>query len=64
MPLIKNNPILLDAKHVLMQKIAQTEHIKLMHVGAQALRYNLREKFWILRIRNLTRKVVRECFLF
>lgn len=42
-----------------MQKIAQNEPVKLVHVGA--LLYNLREKFWILRVRNLTRKVVREC---
>lgn len=41
--------------------IAQQEHLISLHAGPQLLLANLRQKYWPIDGRNLTRKIVRNC---
>ncbi|XP_072400964.1 uncharacterized protein [Diabrotica undecimpunctata] len=57
----KKHPIVLPSKHHLTKLIARHEHLKLLHIGPQALLASLRENYWPISGRNLVRKIVRDC---
>ncbi|XP_072392311.1 uncharacterized protein [Diabrotica undecimpunctata] len=57
----KKHPIVLPSKHHLTILIARHEHLKLLHIGPQALLASLRENYWPISGRNLVRKIVRDC---
>ena len=57
----KKNPILLHADHHITKILLTYEHQRLMHVGPQALLAIVREKFWVIKGRNLARIVTKRC---
>lgn len=57
----KKHPILLCSKHRLTLLLFVSEHKRLMHAGSQLLLYNLRECWWTIGARNLSKKVVHQC---
>ena len=56
-----NFPILLPAKHSLVNLLIRQYHKDNCHAGAQFLLSKLREKFWILRSRKTVTRVIRQC---
>ncbi|XP_011858366.1 PREDICTED: uncharacterized protein LOC105555927 [Vollenhovia emeryi] len=57
----KKHPIVLSAKHRFTKLLLIDEHVRLLHAAPQALLASIREKFWIIGGRNLTKKVVHDC---
>ena len=57
----QRHPILLPADHHLSKLIMQDLHIKSFHGGAERVLAESRQKFWIVRGRNLAKKIIREC---
>lgn len=57
----KKHPVILPSNDILSCLIARHEHIRLMHIGSQALLASLRERFWPLSGRNLAKRTVHEC---
>ncbi|XP_062553177.1 uncharacterized protein LOC134218260 [Armigeres subalbatus] len=55
------HPIVLSAKHPLSTLLASFFHLKLLHAGPQLLLATLRQKFWILGGRNLSKSVFHHC---
>ncbi len=56
-------PILLPSKHRFSELIAKEYHSKVMHNGTNDTLNAVREKYWIIRGRELVKKVVRRCIL-
>ncbi|GFY11985.1 integrase catalytic domain-containing protein [Trichonephila clavipes] len=65
LPLSKNKkyPIVLPSKHVVTLMIIKYYHAKYLHVGSNNLLYHVRQKYWPLNGRNLTRQVVHKCVI-
>lgn len=59
----QKRPIILDYHCTLARRLAEEAHRVLGHGGAQACTQFLRNKYWILKSRILTRKVVRSCVI-
>lgn len=59
----KKHPILLSSKHNFTRLLFEFQHKKLLHIGPQSLLYNIRESWWPLGGRNLSKKVVRNCVI-
>ena len=57
----QKNPIVLPRNHHITRLIIREEHIRKMHSGAQATLYGVRENYWPIDGRNVTRQVIREC---
>lgn len=55
--------ILLPAKHPLTTLIAQHFHITNLHCGPHALLGHIRQKYWPIQGRNLTKKIVHDCIV-
>lgn len=55
------HPVLLDSKHHLTYLIFRKTHIQLMHAGPQLLLANVRQGYWPLGGRNLSKKIVKQC---
>ncbi|XP_065093725.1 uncharacterized protein LOC135714319 [Ochlerotatus camptorhynchus] len=55
------HPVVLSAKHPLSTLLASFFHLKLLHAGPQLLLATLRQKFWILGGRNLSKSVFHHC---
>ena len=53
--------ILLDGRNHLTRLLIRHVHIVLLHAGFQLLWSTLARKYWILRTRNVLRKVIRAC---
>ncbi|GFT78171.1 integrase catalytic domain-containing protein [Trichonephila clavipes] len=64
-PLSKNQkyPTVLPSKHAVTLMIIKYYHIKYLHVGPNNLLYHVRQKYWPLNDRNLTRQVVHNCVI-
>lgn len=61
----KRHSFILSKSHTLTKLLVRYYHLKLMHAGPQHLLASLREKYWIISGRCLTKQVVREsvqCF--
>ena len=57
----QKHPIILPRSHYITKLIIRTEHVEQMHAGPQATLYSIREKYWPIDGRNITRHVIREC---
>jgi len=53
--------IILLPKHHFTKLLVSSEHIRLHHAGPQLLMASLREKYWIPRIRDVVKTVIRHC---
>ncbi|XP_033225935.1 uncharacterized protein LOC117178622 [Belonocnema kinseyi] len=65
LPVGQKHPILLPSNHCITRLIFREEHLRLNHSGAQATLYSVREKYWTLDSRHLTRKIIHQwirCF--
>ena len=54
-------PYLLPGKHHLTRLIIQDAHERLLHAGVSATVTHLRQKYWIVSIRQNTKTVLRKC---
>ncbi|GBM26051.1 hypothetical protein AVEN_62016-1 [Araneus ventricosus] len=57
----QKNPIILPKSHRLTKLIFVYFHLKNLHVGPQGLLCAVRQKFWPIHGRNLSRKIVNDC---
>lgn len=57
----KKHPLLLPQKHNVTKLIFKHFHEKMLHCGAQALLYAVREKYWVISGRNLAKNTIRCC---
>jgi len=57
----EKHPIVLPKNHRITDIIAREEHLRQLHCGPQALLYAIRQKYWPINGRNLTRKITRHC---
>lgn len=55
------HPIVLCSKHVLTKLIFHMQHLELAHAGPQLLLSHIRQTYWPLGGRNLSRLVVNQC---
>ncbi|XP_067205397.1 uncharacterized protein [Linepithema humile] len=55
------HPILLPSNHDLTKRIIMREHIRNMHSGTQATMAAVRQQFWPLTLRSVTRKIILGC---
>ncbi|GFW74020.1 uncharacterized protein TNCV_545441 [Trichonephila clavipes] len=55
--------IILPCNHKLMNLIVEYFHLKYFHLGPQALLYQVRQRFWPARGRNVCRKIVHDCLV-
>ncbi|GFV27819.1 integrase catalytic domain-containing protein [Trichonephila clavipes] len=56
-------PIILPCNHKLTNLIVEYFHLKFFHLGPQALLYQVRQRFWTHRGRNVCRKIVYDCLV-
>ena len=54
-------PIILPAKHKLVNLIIEEKYVELKHAGVQITMNALREKFWVLGGRQIIRSVIKSC---
>ena len=57
----QKHPILLPPNHHVTRLIIREEHERLKHAGTQAILYSVREIFWPLNGRNITRQIIYNC---
>ena len=57
----ESHPVLLPADHVISNLIVRDCHNRVLHAGRERTLCETRRKFWILRGRNLVKKVLRDC---
>ena len=55
------SPVLLPAKHALVELLIKQCHLDYCHAGTQFLMSKLRERFWILRGRKTISRVINKC---
>ena len=61
LPEEQKHPILLPASHHITRLVIRDEHLRLKHAGTQATLYSVRENYWPLDGRNVTRKIIYDC---
>lgn len=61
MPENEKHQILLPSGNHVTRLIIRAEHERLKHAGAQATLYSIRQSFWPLDGRNMTRKIIHQC---
>ena len=59
----ERHPIILPPKHTVTRLIIKQEHFRHLHVGPQALLYNLRLKYWIVNAKREINSVLRNCIV-
>ncbi|XP_055622043.1 uncharacterized protein LOC129773533 [Toxorhynchites rutilus septentrionalis] len=57
----RKHPLILDNRHPLTTLIATHYHETLLHAGQQLMISSMRERFWPIGARNVTRKVIHRC---
>ncbi|XP_044578944.1 uncharacterized protein LOC123261416 [Cotesia glomerata] len=57
----QRHPILLPAQHFLTRIIILSEHLRLKHAGPQATLYSVRQVYWPINGRNITRNLISKC---
>ena len=55
------HPILLTAKHPVVQLLLEKAHRDNLHEGTEYVRNMLQEEYWIIRLRNAFRKITSRC---
>ncbi|XP_045537630.1 uncharacterized protein LOC123721811 [Papilio machaon] len=56
-------PILLDGRHPIVRLLVQFYHRKAGHANYELVVNELRQKYWLLRLRNTVRTVAKECLI-
>lgn len=59
----KKHPLLLGSSHTLTKLLFMSEHKRLLHAGPQAMLASIRQKYWPLGGRNLSRTTYHKCVL-
>lgn len=59
----KKHPILISSKHHFTLLLFQHEHKQLMHAGPQLVLFHIRETWWPVGGRNVSRRVVQNCVI-
>jgi len=62
-PFSQKHPIILDKSHAFSKLIIVHEHRRNLHMGAQCLLSNIRDKFWILGGINAIKRELRSCIV-
>ena len=57
------NPIILDAAHEIVRLFLEHQHASKGHVGAEHLRNDLLQEFWILKLRTTLKSIIHRCFV-
>ena len=57
----KKHPIVLPKNHNITTILIRDEHIKLFHAGSLATLYGVRETYWPIDGRNMTKNIIRQC---
>ncbi|XP_033213911.1 uncharacterized protein LOC117170978 [Belonocnema kinseyi] len=57
----QKHPILLPRKHHVTDLIIRDTHFTLKHSGVQATMYSVRERYWPIDGRNVTRRLIHQC---
>ena len=57
------NPIFLDAAHEIVRLFLEHQHASKGHVGAEHLRNDLLQEFWILKLRATLKPIIHRCFV-
>ncbi|XP_044591989.1 uncharacterized protein LOC123270116 [Cotesia glomerata] len=57
----QQHPMLLPSNHFITTLIVREEHARLMHAGAQATLYSVRQNYWPINSRNTVRKILHQC---
>ncbi|XP_033220998.1 uncharacterized protein LOC117175397 [Belonocnema kinseyi] len=57
----QKHPIVLPKNHHITRLIIREEHVQKMHAGTQTTLYGVREKYWPIDGRNVTRHIIRQC---
>ena len=57
----QKHPIVLPKNLHVTRLIIREEHLRKMHAGTQTTLYGIREKYWPISGRNLTRHIIRQC---
>lgn len=60
-PYRQKHPIILPPNHHVTRILIDLEHISLFHAGPSQIIASLKTKYWILRVRNVVKKVLRCC---
>ena len=60
-PETQKHPIVLPRNHNITRLIIREEHLNKMHAGTQATLYGVREMYWPIDGRNVTRHIIRQC---
>ena len=55
-------PIYLSDKHVFTTKLVEDAHLQTLHGGVGMIMARVRERYWVPRLRQLARKVVKSCY--
>ncbi|OXA64746.1 Pro-Pol polyprotein [Folsomia candida] len=56
-------PVLLPSNHPVVWHLIRSEHILNMHAGLSITMSKLRERFWIIHLRQQVKKVIRQCVI-
>lgn len=54
-------PVILDGKHPITQLLVRYSHIKAAHVNQEMVVNNLKQKYWIIRMRPTVKQVISKC---
>ena len=57
----ESHPVLLPADHVISNLVVRDCHNRVLHAGRERTLCETRRKFWILRGRNLVKRILRDC---
>ena len=55
-------PIYLSDKHIFTIKLVEDAHLRTLHGGVGMTMARVRERYWIPRLRQLARKVIKKCY--
>ncbi|KAJ0176915.1 hypothetical protein K1T71_007287 [Dendrolimus kikuchii] len=58
---LTGNPPILDGSHHLTRLIIRGEHEQHHHIGREHVVNNVRQKYWVLRVRPTVRNILRQC---
>ena len=60
-PESQRHPIVLPRNHHITRLLIREEHIRRLHTGTQATLYGVRENYWPINGKNVTRYIIRQC---
>ena len=54
-------PVYLNDKHLYTQKLVHHEHLRTLHGGVGLTMTSVRRNYWVPRLRQLTKRIIRKC---